>query len=85
VLSRAVRIDIGLELEVDTGISERSAVDARVSGDRAYVIIPATYTFKQKGQTLRETAQMTFVLAKEASGWKIHAWTWTGPEAAPVK
>ena len=55
-----------------------------VSGARAYVIAPSTYTFKQKGKTIRETAQMTFVLAKEASGWKIAAWTWTGPEGVPV-
>jgi ketosteroid isomerase-like protein len=56
-----------------------------VSGDRAYVITPSTYTFKQKGVTYREVAQMTFVMAKEASGWKIAAWTWTGPEGVPVK
>ncbi|HEY5070431.1 MAG TPA: nuclear transport factor 2 family protein [Caulobacteraceae bacterium] len=56
-----------------------------VSGDRAYVVVPSTYTFKQKGVTLRETAQMTFVLAKETSGWKIVAWTWTGAEGVPVK
>lgn len=55
-----------------------------VSGDRAYVVAPSTYTFKQKGATLREVAQVTFVLAKAASGWKILAWTWTGSEAAPV-
>jgi ketosteroid isomerase-like protein len=55
-----------------------------VSGDHAYAIAPATYTFKQKGQTMRETAQFTFVMAKEASGWKIASWTWTGPEAKPV-
>src|SRR5205809_8128626 len=34
-----------------------------VSGDRAYVIAPSSYTYKQKGQTLRAIAQMTFVLA----------------------
>jgi ketosteroid isomerase-like protein len=56
-----------------------------VSGDRAYVIVPSTYTFKQKGSTLREAAQMTFVLSKETSGWKILSWTWTGSAAAPVK
>ena len=56
-----------------------------VSGDRAYVIVPSTYTFKQKGKTLRETAQMTFVLTKVSSDWKIAAWTWTGPEGVPVK
>ena len=56
-----------------------------VSGDRAYVIVPSTYTFKQKGKTWRETAQMTFVLTKVAADWKIAAWTWTGPEGVLVK
>lgn len=56
-----------------------------VSGDRAYVIVPSTYTFKQKGKTLRETAQMTFVLTKVSLDWKIAAWTWTGQEGVPVK
>jgi hypothetical protein len=55
-----------------------------VSGHSAYVIVPSTYSFKQKGKTLRETAQMTFVLTEVSSGWKIAAWTWTGPEAVPV-
>ena len=56
-----------------------------VSGDHAYVISPTTYTFKQKGQTMRETAQMTLVMMREPTGWKIASWTWTGPEAKPVK
>jgi ketosteroid isomerase-like protein len=56
-----------------------------VSGDRAYVIAPSTYTFQQKGQTMRETAQITMTLEKQASGWKIASWTWTGPEAKLVK
>jgi ketosteroid isomerase-like protein len=56
-----------------------------ISGASAYVIVPATYTFKQKGGVIRETAQMTFVLAKQASGWKIRSWTWTGAEGIPVK
>jgi ketosteroid isomerase-like protein len=56
-----------------------------VSGDHAYVVAPTTYTFKQKGMTMRETAQMTFALDKQAGGWKIASWTWTGPEAKPVR
>jgi ketosteroid isomerase-like protein len=56
-----------------------------VSGDHAYVVTPTTYTFKQKGMTMREIAQMTLVMNKEASGWKIASWTWTGPDATPVK
>jgi len=69
------------EAQVAIGAPTREVV----SGERAYVIVPSTYTFKQKGATLRETAQMTFVLAKEGSGWKIAAWTWTGARAVPVK
>jgi ketosteroid isomerase-like protein len=57
-----------------------------ISGDHAYAISPTTYTFKQNGQTMRETAQMTLALEKDAAGaWKIASWTWTGPEAKPVK
>jgi ketosteroid isomerase-like protein len=59
------------------------------SGDSAYVIVPAVYTYKEKGVAMREAAQMTFVLKKGASGWLIHGWTWTGPKpqraAAPAK
>jgi hypothetical protein len=29
---------------------------------------------------MREEAQMTFVLEKEAGGWMIHGWAWTGPK-----
>jgi ketosteroid isomerase-like protein len=50
-----------------------------ITGDTAYVIVPATYTFKQKGVAMREVAQMTFALTRTAAGWKIAAWTWTGP------
>jgi ketosteroid isomerase-like protein len=55
-----------------------------VSGDTAYVIVPSTYTYKQKGGRLREVAQMTFVLNKTASGWKIAAWVWTGKKGVPA-
>jgi hypothetical protein len=57
--------------------------------DQAYVVVPSVYTFKLRGTAMREAAQMTFVLRKGASGWLIHAWTWTGPKpqqaAAPGK
>jgi ketosteroid isomerase-like protein len=53
-------------------------------GDRAYVVVPAVYTFKEKGVAMREAAQMTYVLKKGADGWRIHGWTWTGPKAEKV-
>jgi hypothetical protein len=59
------------------------------SGDSGYVIVPAVYTYKEKGVAMREAAQMTFVLKKGTSGWSIHGWTWTGPKpqrvAVPAK
>jgi len=56
-----------------------------VSPDAAYVIVAATYTFKQKGVAMREPAQMTFALKKESGAWKIAGWTWTGPDPTPAK
>ena len=53
-----------------------------VDGARAYVIVPATYTFTEKGVAMRAASQMTFTLEKGAGGWLIHGWTWTGPKAS---
>ena len=56
-----------------------------VSGSNAYVIVPATYSFTQKGVKMAEVSQMTFTLMKVDTAWKITGWTWTGPEASVVK
>lgn len=55
-----------------------------VIGGHAYVIFPSTYTFQQKGRTMRETGTMTFALVKQGADWKIQAWTWTSPVAVPI-
>jgi ketosteroid isomerase-like protein len=54
-----------------------------VEGDRAYVVVGATYSFTEHGAPMHEVAQMTYVLRKGADGWKIGAWTWTGPKPSP--
>ena len=82
----------GADLEADAkknGITESmvtlsAATRTETSGDSAYVVVPAVYTFKLKGTAMREAAQMTFVLKKGTSGWLIHGWTWTGPRAQPA-
>ena len=61
------------------------AVRESVMGDHAYVVLPSTYTFQQKGSTMRETGTMTFALVKQGADWKIQAWTWSSPEAVPVR
>jgi len=55
-----------------------------VVGDRAYVVAPCSYTFKQKGMTLRETGLTSFVLVKQGGAWKIESWTWGSSTAVMV-
>jgi ketosteroid isomerase-like protein len=48
-----------------------------VTGDRAYVVIPSTYTWKQKGVAMREDGSaFTFALHKEKTGWRFVGWSW---------
>jgi len=48
------------------------------TGDSAYVVVPATMTFKVHGQQVTQTgAIFTVALRKLAEGWRITAWAWT--------
>ena len=48
-----------------------------VTGDSAYVVVPATMTFKVDGQQVTQTgAIFTVALRKLAEGWRIAAWAW---------
>ena len=62
----------------DQKVTLSAPTRAEIHGDAAYVVVPAVYTFNEKGVAMRETAQMTFSLQKDAKGWLIDAWTWTG-------
>ncbi len=55
-----------------------------ISGDHGYVIVSATYAYKQKGTPMAEPAEMVFSLTSGADGWKINSWAWSGtvPKAA---
>jgi ketosteroid isomerase-like protein len=48
-----------------------------ITGDVAYVVFPATYTFKKNGTPVREkNSMLTISLAKSAGGWLITGWAW---------
>jgi ketosteroid isomerase-like protein len=48
-----------------------------VTADRAYVVIPANYTFKQKGKAISEVGSIiTLTLHKSPTGWRITGWSW---------
>ena len=68
----------------DQKVSIRAATRIETDGAVAYVVVPASYTFKQAGVPMKETAQMTFMLKKVAGGWLIHGWTWTGGKPQKV-
>ena len=68
----------------DPKVTLSAPVRTENNGDQAYVVVPAVYTFTQKGAAMREAAQMTFALKKGTSGWLIHGWTWTGPKPRAV-
>ena len=49
-----------------------------VTADRAYVVVPADYAYKQKGRPVKEAGSiLTLALQKGTAGWQIVAWTWT--------
>jgi len=49
-----------------------------VSGDHAYVVIPADYAFKKDGKPVKETNSiLTVVMQKGTNGWRITGWSWS--------
>lgn len=55
-----------------------------VTGDSAYVVVPAAMTFKLGGQTVRQTGAIFTVALERVHGeWQIAAWSWAkGRQAA---
>jgi hypothetical protein len=53
-----------------------------ITGDRAYVVVPATMTFKvHDRQMTQSVSTFSVALQKLAVGWRITAWAWTkGPK-----
>ena len=56
-------------------LTKPSHVD--VTGDRAYVVVPSNYSWKQKGKAMKEEGSaFTFALQKVGPSWKILGWSW---------
>lgn len=48
-----------------------------VTGDRAYVVVPANYDYKLKGKkTSQKGSIMALALRKTPAGWRITGWSW---------
>jgi ketosteroid isomerase-like protein len=50
---------------------------AQVTADTAYVVLPATMTFKLKGKRVTQSgAIFTVALRKGSAGWRMASWAW---------
>jgi len=59
------------------------AIQANSDGTMAYVVLPTTYRFEQKGRKMAGKGSMTFVMARDGTGWKIASWTYAGATPTP--
>jgi SnoaL-like domain len=57
-------------------------LQATSDGTTAYVVLPTTYRFVQKGTKMAEPSSMTFVMKREGKAWKIASWTFSAAGAA---
>jgi hypothetical protein len=61
-------------------------LQATSDGKTAYIVLPTTYSFVEKGTKMSEPSSMTFVVNRDGSGWKIASWTYSAAgAAAPAK
>ena len=61
----------------DGAVTLRDPRHLEVTGDRAYVVIPAAYRYTQRGKTITETGSaFTLVLRRSTGGWRITSWAW---------
>lgn len=66
----------------DGRVDYEKPVQANSDGSSAYIVLPATYRFKQAGKAMAGKGSMTFVMVKIGKEWKISSWTYSG--ANPV-
>lgn len=48
-----------------------------VTGNRAYYVAPMTYTYKQNGRSVKESASFTVALKRTQAGWRITSWAYS--------
>jgi ketosteroid isomerase-like protein len=62
---------------MDANLAPGQASHIEIIGDRAYMVVPTTFTYKQNGKAVTETrAVWTVALRKVSAGWRITSWAW---------
>lgn len=60
-------------------------IQAVSDGKAAYIVLPTTYRFVQKGTKMAGPGSMAFVMTRSAGAWKISSWTYAGASPAPER
>ena len=68
----------------DEGVTLGEPTRQDVNGNFGYVVVAATFTYKEKGKAMREPAQMVYSLKQLSGHWLITGWTWVGGKAEPA-
>jgi hypothetical protein len=66
----------------ENGITDGDAplgtpLTVEVTGDRAYFVAPMTYTYKKRGNPVKESAAFAVALKRTQGGWRITAWAYS--------
>ena len=46
------------------------------TGDRAYVVVPTTFTTMMNGKQITQAGTLTLVLVNTHAVWKVRGWAW---------
>ena len=71
-----------LEYDEKSGIKNGDATLGKpwtvdVTGDNGYFVAPMTYTYKQNGKSVKESASFAVALKRTQGGWRITSWTYS--------
>ena len=68
----------------DYSVALGEPLHVQITGDSAYVLVPATMSFKLRGQQITQSgATFTVALRRVDDGWRIAAWAWAKGTARP--
>lgn len=61
----------------DANVSTGTPWHLEVTARTAYMVVPATYSYRQNGKAQRESGIFTVSFKKTLNGWLMSGWTWT--------
>jgi ketosteroid isomerase-like protein len=71
------------EGDTDLHVAAAKPKQLSVSGDAAYAVLAAKYTYKRNGKPMMQVGLWTFALQKANAGWRIAGWSWGLEKASP--